>query len=42
MAMYENGEIDITGVGLFDIERILDTIYPLNLELEVAPPGYSI
>ncbi|MCH2308176.1 MAG: peptide ABC transporter substrate-binding protein [SAR202 cluster bacterium] len=42
MAMYENGEIDITGVGLFDIERILDTSNPLNQELEVAPPGFSI
>jgi len=42
MAMYENGEIDITGVGLFDIERILDPSNPLNQELEVAPPGFSI
>ena len=42
MAMYENDEIEITGVGLFDLDRILDPNEPLNKELVVAPPGFSI
>ncbi|MDO8673428.1 MAG: peptide ABC transporter substrate-binding protein, partial [Dehalococcoidia bacterium] len=33
MTMYENGEIDISGVGLNDIERITDPSNPLNKEL---------
>ena len=42
MAMYENDEIDVTGVGLFDLERVLDPDEPLNRELVVAPPGFSV
>lgn len=42
MAMYENDEIDITGVGLFDLDRVLDPDEPLNRELVVAPPGFSV
>jgi oligopeptide transport system substrate-binding protein len=42
IAMYENDEIDITGVGLFDIDRILDPEEPLNRELVVVPPDFSI
>lgn len=42
MAMYENDEIDITGVSLFDLERVLDPNEPLNKELIVAPPDFSI
>ena len=42
MAMYENDEIDVTGVGLFDLERVLDPKEPLNKELTVAPPGFSV
>ncbi len=42
MAMYENDEIDLTGVGLFDLERILDPSEPLNSELVVAPPDFNI
>ena len=42
MAMYENDEIDITGVGLFDLDRVLDPSEPLNKELVVAPPDFSI
>ena len=42
MAMYENDEIDITGVSLFDLERVLDPNEPLNEELIVAPPDFSI
>jgi len=42
MAMYENDEIDITGVGLFDLERIKDPNDPLNSDLVIANPGFSI
>ena len=42
MAMYENDEIDITGVGLFDLDRVLDPAEELNKELVVAPPDFSI
>ena len=42
MAMYENDEIDVTGVGLFDLGRVLDPDEPLNRELVVAPPGFSV
>ena len=42
MAMYENDEIDITGVGLFDLDRILDPTEPLNQELIIAPPDFNI
>ncbi len=42
MAMYENDEIDITGVGLFDLERILDPSEPLNKELIIAPPEFTV
>ena len=42
MAMYENDEIEITGVGLFDLERVSDPTHPLNKELIVAPPDFNI
>ncbi|MCX8212992.1 MAG: peptide ABC transporter substrate-binding protein [SAR202 cluster bacterium] len=42
MAMYENDEIDITGVGLFDLDRVLDPTEPLHQELVIAPPGFSV
>ena len=42
MAMYENDEIDITGVSLFDIERIKDPNDPLHSDLIIANPGFSI
>ena len=42
MQMYENDEIDITGVGLFDLDRVLDPNEPLNKELVVAPPSFSV
>ena len=42
MAMYENDEIDITGVGLFDLERVLDPTNALNRELVIAPPDFNI
>ena len=42
MAMYENDEIDITGVGLFELERVLDPAEPLNKELVIAPPSFTV
>ena len=42
MAMYENDEIDITGVGLFDLERIKDPSDALHSDLLVANPSFSI
>ena len=42
MAMYENDEIDITGVSLFDLERVLDPNDALNKELVVAPPQFTV
>lgn len=42
MAMYENDEIDITGVGLFDLDRLKDPEEPLSKELRVSPPGFSV
>lgn len=36
MMMYENRQIDIVGVGAYDIDRVLDTSNPLNRELVVA------
>ena len=41
MLMYENDEIDITGVGLVDIERLSDDSNPLNAELKKANPTFS-
>ena len=37
MAMYENGEIDITGVSIFDIDRVMDPKEPLNNQLRITP-----
>ena len=42
MAMYENDEIDITGVSLFDLNRVLDPSDDLNSQLVVAPPDFNI
>ena len=42
MAMYENDEIDITAVGLFDLDRVLDPTEPLNQDLVIAPPGFQV
>lgn len=33
MTMYENNEVDLAGVGINDIERVLDKSNPLNKEL---------
>ncbi|MGQ9493212.1 MAG: peptide ABC transporter substrate-binding protein [Anaerolineae bacterium] len=37
MSMYENGELDITGVGPADIERVRDPTNPLHAELTIIP-----
>ena len=42
MLMYENDEIDIAGVGLADLDRLLDPTNALNAELRRAPPSFSV
>ena len=42
MAMYENDEIDITGVGLADLDRVTNPDDHLNAELVAAPPSFDI
>ena len=42
MAMYENNEIHITGVGLGDIDRVTNPEEPLNKDLVVVPPSFDI
>src|SRR3990172_2702933 len=37
LVMYENDEIDLTGVGINDIERIRDPSEPLNAEFSESP-----
>jgi ABC-type transport system substrate-binding protein len=41
MLMYENDEIHITGVGLADLDRVLDPASPLHAQLQKAPPRFS-
>ena len=42
MAMYDNDEIDLTGVGLFDLDSVLDPSDPRNKDLVIAPPGFDV
>lgn len=42
MLMYENDEIDIAGVGLSDLDRLLDPSHNLNAELLRAAPSFSV
>ena len=42
MTMYENNEIDFTGVGLADIDRVLDPTEAINRDLQITPPDYSV
>jgi oligopeptide transport system substrate-binding protein len=37
VTMYENDEVDVTGVGLNDIERVRDPSEPLNAEFQTGP-----
>jgi ABC-type transport system substrate-binding protein len=42
MLMYENDEIHLTGVGLADLDRVLDPSEPLNAELLRASSSFSV
>ncbi len=42
MLMYENDEIHLTGVGLADLDRVLEPGSPLNDQLLTGPPSFSI
>jgi len=42
LAMYENNEIDITGVEVADIDRISNVNDPLNSEVVVGIPGFDL
>ena len=41
MILYENDEIDVTGVGLADLERVLDPSSPLNAQVQDYPARFS-
>ena len=42
MLMYENDEIHVSGVGLADLDRLLDPGNSLNPQLRRAPPSFSV
>ncbi len=42
MILYENDEIDVTGVGLPDLERVLDPTSPLNAQVKPYPARFSV
>ncbi|PKB57418.1 MAG: hypothetical protein BZY73_03350 [SAR202 cluster bacterium Casp-Chloro-G3] len=42
MLMYENNEIHLTGVGIGDLDRVLDPSEPLNAQLQTAPSNFSV
>ena len=42
MLMYENDEIHIAGVGLADLDSLLEPSHDLNSELMQAPPSFSV
>jgi len=42
LAMYENDEIDIVGVPLPELDRVLDPKDPLNRDLHIAPPEFAL
>lgn len=41
LLMYENDEIDVTGVGLTNLDAILDPANPLNRDVKQSPPSFS-
>ena len=41
MAMYENDEIDITGIGLADLERVTDPTNEISKDVVEVPPSFS-
>lgn len=42
MLMYENNEIHLAGVGIADLDRVLDPSEPLNAQLQKAPTSFSV
>ena len=40
MAMYENDEIDITGIGLADLERVTDPTEEISQDVVDVPPSF--
>jgi oligopeptide transport system substrate-binding protein len=42
MLMYENDEIHVTGVGLLNLDGILDPSNPLNRDVHQAPPSFDV
>ena len=42
MAMYENDEIDITGISMLDLERVKDPNDPLSKDLVDVPPQFTL
>lgn len=42
MAMYENNEIDITGVGLADLDRVNDPTEELNKDVVETPAQFGV
>lgn len=42
MILYENDEIDVTGVGLADLDRVLDPMNPLNAQVKPYPARFSV
>ncbi|MEK7681400.1 MAG: peptide ABC transporter substrate-binding protein, partial [Chloroflexota bacterium] len=40
--MYENNEIDVSGVSLADLDRVRDPKNPLNKDLVVSPPEFAL
>ncbi len=40
MAMYENDEIDITGIGLADLERVTDPTEEISKDVVDVPPSF--
>jgi len=42
LLMYENDEIHVTGIGLLNLEAILDPSNPLSQEVLQAPPSFNV
>ena len=42
MLMYENDEIHVAGIGLADLDRILEPGNKLNKDLKRGPPSFSV
>ena len=42
LLMYENDEIHVTGVGLLNLDAILDPANPLSQEVLQAPPSFDV